>query len=152
MAVVEREAGYLVFAQRASADAEVDAWNAHAVRFFGARVGLAEKPRVDAGGVELRLVVSPDDGAPGVRTAFGRRRDAQDLAAAEAAEQRAGGGGLALLAHRCETVWLVVRESDPDPLALRLAAILAGAMLGPILDVRSLDLFGVKTARAKLAR
>lgn len=150
MARVERDAAYLVFAQRTSAQADVDAWSAHAARFFGTKIGLAETPRIDAAGVELRLVVSPDGGAPGVRSAFGRRREAQDLAAAEAAERRAGGGGLALLARRCETVWLVVREGDPDPTALLLAAILAGALLGPILDVRSLDLFGVKTARARL--
>jgi hypothetical protein len=149
----ERATGYLVFAQRASpdADVDVDAWDAQAARFFRTRIGLSEAPRVDAAGVELRLVISPDDGAPGVRAAFGRRREPQDLAAAEAAERLAGGGGLALLARRCETVWLVVRETDPDPTALLLAAVLASALLGPILDVRALDLFGVKTARKKLS-
>ena len=45
--------------------------------------------------------------------------------------------------------WSSARR-DPDPLALRLAAILASVLLGPILDVRVPELFGVKTARAKL--
>jgi hypothetical protein len=47
-------------------------------------------------------------------------------------------------------VWLVSRKGDRDPLALRLASILASVLLGPILDVQSGELFGVKTARAKL--
>ena len=42
------------------------------------------------------------------------------------------------------------RIADPDALALRLAAILASVLLGPILDARVPELFGVKTARAKL--
>jgi hypothetical protein len=47
-------------------------------------------------------------------------------------------------------VWLVSRADQADPLALRLAAILASVFLGPILDVRVPEIFGVKTARAKL--
>ena len=54
------------------------------------------------------------------------------------------------MARRCQTVWLVARTDDADPLALRLAAILASVVLGPILDARGPELFGVKTARAKL--
>jgi hypothetical protein len=147
----EGEAGYLVFAQQEGADADVDAWNAHATRFFGTRLGLAEEPRRDEGGVNLRIVVAPDSAPPGIRSVRGRLRSGGDLAAAEAAEARSGGGGLSLLARRCNVVWLVVRDDEPDRTALLLAAILAGSLLGPILDSRSLDLFGVKTARARLA-
>ncbi len=146
---LEGEAGYLVFAQQESADPDVDAWNAHATRFFKTRLGLAEEPRRDEGGVKLRIVVAPDGRPPGIRSVHGRLRTARDLATAEAADARSGGGGLSLLARRCNAVWLVVRDGEPDAMGLRLAAILAGSLLGPILDSRSLDLFGVKTARAK---
>lgn len=146
----EGEAGYLVFAQQESADPGVDAWNAYATRFFKTRLGLAEEPRRDESGVNLRIVVAPEDAPPGIRSVLGRLRSAVDLATAEAAEAHSGGGGLSLLARRCNAVWLVVRDGEPDGTALLLAAILAGSLLGPILDSRSLDLFGVKTARARL--
>jgi len=91
--------------------------------------------------------VTPRAEPPGVPFAFGRPCTEQDLEIAEAADT---GGGLLLLARRCGMLWLVVRESERDGLALRFAAILASVLLGPILDVRGPDLFGVKTARAKL--
>jgi hypothetical protein len=150
-----RDGALLVFAQRADARIDVDAWTSHATRFFATRIGLTEDrryppgapvPRVDA----LRFVVAPDGEPPGIRAAFGRPRDPEDLALAEAVDARAGGTGLALVARRCETVWLVVPESRHDALALRLAAIFASVLLGPILDPRVPELFGVKTARAKL--
>ena len=148
----------MVFAQRADARVEIDAWRAHAARFFTTRIGLAEDkrydpdapaPRVDS----ARFVVAPPGESPGIRTAFARPRDDEDLALAEAADARAGGTGLALLARRCPTVWLVAlvaREGNDDTLALHLAAILASALLGPILEVRKGELYGVKTAREKI--
>ncbi|HZU83705.1 MAG TPA: hypothetical protein VE987_12345, partial [Polyangiaceae bacterium] len=59
---------------------------------------------------------------------------------------------LARLARRCQTLWLIAREASPDPLALRLAAILASVLLGPIVDAAYEEIFGVKTARSKLER
>ena len=129
--------GYLVFAQQREAAVDLGAWDAHARRFFGASLS-----RDDDG----RLVLTPG----GARTATARPRTGADLALADAAEARAGGGGLATLARRCPTVWLVAREGDDDAVALRLAAILASVLLGPIVDARGPDIFGVKTARAKL--
>jgi hypothetical protein len=131
-----------VFAQPADARADVDAWSAHASRFFSTRIGLASEK--DA------FVVAPDGHPPGIRSAAARPCTSEDLADADAAEARAGGGGLALLAHRCRVVWVVEREAPSDALALRLAAVLASVMLGPIFDPSSGELFGVKTARAKL--
>jgi hypothetical protein len=72
------------------------------------------------------------------------------MALAEAAEA-AQGGGLGLLARRCPVVWIVERAAERDSAALLLAAILAGILLGPILDARVPELLGVKTARARLA-
>jgi hypothetical protein len=90
----------------------------------------------------------PTREASGVRRVFARPRVQADLTLAEAADP--AGTGLALLAGRCPAVWLIARESDDDPLALRLAAILASLHLGPLLDARGPELFGVKTAREKL--
>lgn len=138
--------GFLrIFAQQAEAHLEIEAWNRHGERFFGARIGLAEP--LDGGG---RIVIAPEGLEPGIRAARGRARNEDDLVQAERAEERAGGGGLALLARRCQTVWLVERRDPADTLALRLAAVMASVLLGPILDPTSGELFGVRTARLKL--
>ena len=131
-----------VFAQPAETRVDVDAWSAQASRFFSTRIGRA--------GEKDSFVIAPDGHPPGIRFASARPCTSEDLAAAEAAEARAGGGGLALLARRCRTVWIVQRETPSDALALRLAAVLASLMLGPIFDPSTGELFGVKTARAKL--
>jgi hypothetical protein len=146
----EHARAYLVFSQQ-QGPASLDAWDAHAARFFDARVGLVEAPRSDAAGHDLRVAVAPSKGESGVLTLYGRPREARDLALAEAAESARGGGGLALLARRCPSVWIVARRGEPDPLALLLSAIVASVLLGPILDPASPEIFGVKTARAKLA-
>jgi hypothetical protein len=145
-------AALLVFDQRDDARIEVDAWNAQAERFFATRIGLAEatRPSPAPRTEEARFVVAPNDEPPGIRAVSAGPRQASDLALAQAAEAAAGGGGLALLAARCPIVWRVAREHDDDPLALRLAAILASVLLGPIVDPKGPEIFGVKTARAKL--
>jgi len=155
---------YAVFSQRPDARADIDAWNAHAERFFATRLGLAEErsyasypggtppSRVD----RVRFVVSPvvsslssrPGDAPGIRAASARPRDADDLALADRAD--VAGTGLALLARRCPMVWLVEREGPDDRLALRLATVLASILLGPILDPARPELFGAKTGRLKL--
>jgi hypothetical protein len=138
-----------VFAQHANLSIDIVAWNAHATRFFATRIGFAEVPPTGST-TKARFVVAPDHGTPGIRGAFVRPRDAEDLALAEAADARAGATGLALLARKCPVVWLVERTSPVDRIALRLAAILASLVLGPILDTTAGTLFGVKTARRKL--
>jgi hypothetical protein len=152
-----RETAYVVFAQRADARIDIAGWRAHAERFFSTRLGLAEDRRYAPGDAaplrdHARFVIAPAGGPPGIRGALARPREADDLALAESADERAGPGGtgLARVARRCSMIWLVARDLDPDPLALRLAAVLASVLLGPILDVRVPELFGVKTARAKL--
>jgi hypothetical protein len=158
MAPADREKpplALLVFSQRGDARVDIDGWGAHAERFFATRIGLAEEKRYDPGTPfpstdDARFVVAPAGGTPGIRAVHARPRDDADLHLADAIDARAGGTGLALLARRCPTVWIVERESEADSLALRLAAILASALLGPILDAHRTELFGVKTARAKL--
>jgi hypothetical protein len=149
------EQAFLVFAQRTDARIEIAAWNGHAVRFFATRIGLTADPRYAEGQPpptrdEAEFVIAPNGEPPGMRRAFARPADAVDRALAEAADARAGDTGLALLARRCKMVWLVSRDGPHDLLALRLSAILASVLLGPILDATAQELFGVKTARAKL--
>ena len=147
--------GYLVFAQQGDARIEIDAWNAHATRFFATRIGLTQE-RPHAPDAPSRttdavvFVVAPDGEPAGFRSTHARPCEPNDYLLAEAADARAGHTGLALLARRCPTVWLVAREAPSDRLALRLAAILASLLLGPIYDPAAGELFGVKTARAKL--
>lgn len=155
MTLPSREGAYIVFAQRTDARIEIDAWNAHAMRFFATRIGLTGDKRTAAGKDsprtdEASFVVAPDGEAPGVRSTFARPSVRDDHALAEAIEARTGHTGLSLLARRCGMVWLVVREGTPDPLALRLSAIIASVLLGPIVDASAEELFGVRTARAKL--
>jgi hypothetical protein len=149
----------LVFAQARDARVDIDGWNAHAMRFFATRLGLTEERRYPARGDggpmaplvdTVGFVIAPDGLTPGVRGASARPHEAADLALAEATEARRGFTGLAALARRTGMVWRVEREAERDPLALRLAAILASVLLGPILDPLAGELFGVKTARAKL--
>ncbi len=141
--------------QGVDARIDIQAWNAHAERFFSARIGLTEDKSYESGAPAprsdtARFVVAPTGEEPGIREVAARPRDATDLSLAADADARAGDTGLARLAPPCETVWLVSRDNDSDALALRLAAILASVLLGPIFDKGTFELFGVKTARAKL--
>jgi hypothetical protein len=130
---------YLVFSQRAEARLDEPELRGHAARFFATRLG------VSAAGV----VVGADDGS-GERAVSGRARTDEDLARADAAEAQTKTAGLAQLARRCPTVWLVATDGDDDRVALRVAAILAGVFLGPIVAPDGGAIFGPKTAREKL--
>jgi hypothetical protein len=148
-----RESCLVVFAQRGDARIDLAAWSQHAERFFATKLALTAgkhysdvPPRVDA----VAFVLTRAGAPAATRLAFARPRDAEDLALAEAAEARTGHTGLVLLARRCPMVWQVPKPASGDAEALRLAAILASVLLGPILDVAAAQLFGVKTARAKL--
>jgi hypothetical protein len=132
----------LVFSQRPETTLDVGACDAHAQRFFGVAL---------EGTASEGLVVSAPGGAKSLRTVRGRVATAADLALAVAAEELRGGGGLAGLARRCPTIWEVHLASETDVEALRIAAILASVLLGPIVDRRGPEIFGVKTAREKLA-
>jgi hypothetical protein len=140
----ERVPAYLVFSQRATTEADVAAWDAQGQRFFDARVEATA-------GAPGEIVLSPRGAAAGAREVRAMARTDEHLALAQEADARAGDTGLARLAGRCPTVWQVARSSADDAVALRLAAVIASVELGPILDPHAGELFGVKTARAKLA-
>jgi hypothetical protein len=147
----DENASFRVFAQQEAPHLDVAALTHQARRFFEATVDVAP-----GGAVELpytiatRLSVVADAGGRGARRCVARVADVQDWAAAEQAEARAGYTGLSLLARRCASVWIVEAEAEEDLVALRIAAVLASLLLGPILAPRGASLFGVRTARAKL--
>lgn len=153
----ERSSCYLVFAQRSDACLDMRAIKQHAQRFFATRVGLTvekkyrdDPPMTDA----ARIVLSSDDGLlAGTRFCFGRAADMTDLAIVEEAERNQGSTGMALLAQRCPTAWLIETEGgEEDRVALSLAAILASVMLGPIVPPKGDRVFGVRTARLELEK
>jgi hypothetical protein len=137
---------YLVFTSALQPQIDLDAWDGQAQRFFSTRLALLGRAADGA----ARIRVTPPRDPAGERALSVRPRAAADMALAEAAEVRANGGGMVLVARRCHSVWLVAREGEDDRLALRLAMVLSSVVLGPILDARGPELFGVKTARAKL--
>jgi len=149
-----RDRAFSVFAQRPNAVLEIAALKQQAARFFGAKLGWTvdkdyrgDTPDTDA----ARIVVATDDGTTsGTRIVFGRPADGADVAAAEEAERTQGTSGMALLAQRCPTLWLVVVDSADDRVALTIAAIFANTMLGPIVAADGKEIFGVRTARLKL--
>jgi hypothetical protein len=143
---------YLVFSQRDDTRPDGATWDAQARRFFGASltVRLGESEALSDGGA--RIAVTPEGAPQAERNVRARRATDADYALARDAEVRMSGGGLGSLARRCPVVWEVEREADSDPDALRVAAVLASVLLGPIVDARGPDIFGVKTAREKLSR
>jgi hypothetical protein len=151
----DRSSAFTVFSQRGDACLDMAGLRQNALRFFATKVGLSvdkrygeRAPASDA----ARVIVASDDGlAQGTRLCFGRPTEALDLAVVEEAERRQQSSGMALLAARCPTVWLVTTEGgDDDRVALTLAAIFASVMLGPIVPPSGSAAFGVRTARQRL--
>jgi hypothetical protein len=151
------DACFTAFSQRPDARIDVAEWTRYGERFVGARVGLTkdrryetDPPREDAVEVVVAPLANPRSPsfASGTRGCWGRTRTDEDTRAAREAPET--GAGLAELAQRCPQVWLIACIGDDDAIALRLAAILAGVMLGPILSPAGRALFGPKTARARL--
>ena len=149
-----RERSFAVFSQRPDALLDIEALARQAERFFATKLGsTVDKrygdvmPEVDA----ARVVIASGDGtSSGTRLCYGRTADSADFAAAEEAERAMGTYGLALLAQRCKTIWIVVPETEEDRAALTIAAIFASHMLGPILSPGGREIYGVRGARLKL--
>jgi hypothetical protein len=133
----DRHDAYTVFAQHSL---ELSALRAQAERFFAAKIGFAANGDVMIAREPIKAT----------RRCIERPADPGDWAAAEAAERAQNTYGMSLLAQRCRTVWLVVRESDDDPAALLIATVFASTLLGPILAPSGNELFGVRSARVKL--
>jgi hypothetical protein len=154
-ALVEPEpsSAFTVFAQRKNSMLEADLWQRHASRFFDAQIRFTvpkqyvfDPPASDA----VEVVIATPTRPEATRLCFARPRTEDDLFVAEDLDRRAGGTGLGLLARRCPTVWLVRVEEEDDSAALRIAAVVASVVLGPIVSPGGVELFGVRTARSKL--
>jgi hypothetical protein len=144
---------FTVFAQRPDACIDTTTWRRHAERFFQTQIGLTVSKHYDPANLPLidavRIVVAAES-ARGTRMCYARPAEPRDHDAAEQADNRAGYTGMATLAARCKTVWLVAVADERDRIALLLSAILASVLLGPILSPDQEELFGVRTARLKL--
>jgi hypothetical protein len=154
LASPDRDRAYAVFAQRDDARLDADAIARQGERFFATRIGFTVDKRYDDGAPDIdaaRVVVAGGDGtSSGTRLCYGRPVESADLAAAEEAERAMGTYGLALLAQRCKTIWIVLPEIEEDRAALTIAAILASQLLGPILSPGGKEIYGVRGARLKL--
>lgn len=144
---------YLVFSQQSLASIDAGQLTQNARRFFGAQFELRER-REEGGVGEVVMTVTGPNGTPGVAI-HARVRPCQggDYEAAERAERAGRAGGMAALARRCPSVWEVdVGASGRPSEALRLCAILASVLLGPIMPPEGDTLFGVKGARERAER
>lgn len=147
-----RSGAFTVFAQQARPALAVDVLVQQAARFFGTTLAVGGVEGRDAADLGAHAAAARLSANGDARLCFGRARSDDDLAAATDAESRAGYTGMSLLAARCGTVWLVEVARTDDRAALLFAAVLASVVLGPILSPDGNELFGVKTARAKLER
>lgn len=151
--VLAPDARFLVFSQAAGARFDAAGWREQAARFFAAKLGFThdKRPASDPPLVDAARVVIAAERANGTRLVIGRPREPGDLACAEDAELRAGGGGLGELARRCGHVYVVEASGPDDRASLSCAAILASVALGPIVSPDG-RIFGVRTARLELER
>jgi hypothetical protein len=149
-----RERSFAVFSQRPDVRLDIDALARQAERFFASKLGVTVDKRYEDVAPDAdaaRVVIAGGDGrSSGTRLCFGRAADTADFAAAEEAERAMGTYGLALLAQRCKTIWLLVPETEEDRAALSIAAIFASHTLGPILSPGGREIYGVRGARLKL--
>ncbi len=150
----DRDRAYAVFSQNESLRLDFEGIKRHAAQFFGTKLGMTVDkrygdmaPETDAARI---VMAGSDPSATGTRLCYGRAVDASDLHAAEGAERAMGTCGLALLAQRCPTLWIVVPETEDDRAALSLATILASTFLGPILSPGGREILGVRSGRLKL--
>jgi hypothetical protein len=143
---------FVVFAQRPAAGGlRMGDLDAAAERNLDARLGAMEARR------EHEPPTRPFDGATvaikrgdlqGFRALLLRAAAPEDRArVADALASGRAGGGLDLLARRCDAVFLVAATGDDDPLARIVAEACARAHLGPVLTPSG-ALVGPKTLAA----
>lgn len=77
-----------------------------------------------------------------------RATTSDDFFAADRAEIQGRAGGMALLARRCASVW-VINHVDERPADWSFLALLASVLLGPILPADGATLLGVRSARLR---
>lgn len=136
-----------------------EAWSHQAKRFLECElVGEPTKsyatgfPMIDAATLAVRLLRGSVEGEVAVQT-FPIERVPSALEAGRAAATAMGGAGFDVLVNRTRRLWQfrAAPSEHAEDLELRVSAVLASALLGPIL-ARDGRIFGVKTARERLAR
>lgn len=143
---------YLVFSQPSLTSLDVGQLARHARRFFGATFELRGRPEGGEVG-ELDLALAGAEGAAGASfRARVRRCVRDDYEAAEGAERAGAAGGMGQLARRCAFVWEIERGEAGEAELLRLCAILASVLLGPVMPPEKDTLFGVRGARERAER
>ncbi len=149
-------ASFRVFSQDSGTKIRSAKWGEFARRFTDTRLGITTDKRYGARDIvrDAARVVLAREGMNTTLLVLVRPATDSDVAAAEAGERAAGTYGLAALAKRCKTIFVVEAHGGgvtapgggPDRAALLLSAILAGTELGPIVYPGAADLVGFKTA------
>ncbi|HEY2407003.1 MAG TPA: hypothetical protein VGI10_13425 [Polyangiaceae bacterium] len=120
-------------------------------RYFDAELevlGEAQAPGAHA--LHLRLTAPSHTGEFIVRARHATR---EDLERARQAEINGRAAGMASLAERCPTIWVIEERAPRSDAALfNLCAILASVALGPVLPDDSSTLFGVRGALERVAK
>jgi hypothetical protein len=147
-------------------------WHARTVRYVFAQateLAVPDAACANARRVGDLAVTLSGAGAPGSAAAFEvvaadargaflvtpRPVAAPDIDGARHAERADASGraaGLAELAARCPTIWVVESDDAPEWLALAFCAALAFTALGPVLPPEEGTLYGVNSARARAER
>jgi hypothetical protein len=111
---------------------------------------LAELADGEATGLHVRLSARSHAGEFVIRP---RAVSAEDLVQARHAEHVGRAAGMAGLAARCPTAWVIeAREPRSEAALLNLCAVLAAVALGPVLPDDCSTLFGVRGAMERVAR
>ncbi len=144
------EVPYLVFAQLEEPVVPVDTLRAQARAHFDAEISRIEDGSATGGA--LRIAISSPLGTAELAIEA-RAATEDDRARALAAEARGHAAGMAALAARCPTVFVVrPRPHVQESQVLELCAVLALVGLGPILPPDGSTLLGVRSARHRAGR
>ncbi len=149
-------ASFRVFSQDSATRIRSAKWGEFAKRFCDTRLGITTDKRYGVRDIvrDAARVVLAREGLSATLLVAVRAATDSDVAAAEAGERAAGTYGLAALAKRCKTLFVVEAHGgaapslagEVDRAALLLSAILAGTELGPIVYPGAADVVGFKSA------
>jgi hypothetical protein len=137
---------FVVFTQREELRVDVVGLRASAARHFDCDLELEEDSPDSVRGSLARR----GDGARATFRIRARPRTETDLRRATCAEQAGRAAGMAALAARCPSVWVVEPLDTADAAAVHtLCAVMASTALGPVLPPDDSTLYGVRGALAR---
>ena len=143
---------HLVFAQAFGPSVDANSLGFSARRHFRAKLDQLPAAQLTAAG-RMRFELEGPHGVRGTFSILVRPRTEDDLARARLAEERGRAAGMAGLAERCSSVWLVEPDAGVEQSAtLMLCAIIASVALGPVLPPDDSTLFGVRGAMERVER